>query len=56
MIEEKTCCCVSGVVEGRHGFSPLCEIINWEENVFVSIVGWGLHVMNLMPHLQKGPA
>jgi hypothetical protein len=56
VIKEKMCCSVSGVVEGRHGFNPFCEVIDCDNNVFVSIVGWGLQVMKSMPHLQKGPA
>ena len=56
MIKEKTRCSVSGVVEGGHGFNPFCEVIDYDNNVFVSIAGWGLQVMKSMPHLQKGPA
>ena len=40
VIKEKTYCGVSGVVKGRHGFSPLCELIDYDHDVFVSIVGW----------------
>jgi hypothetical protein len=40
MVKEKMSCGVSGVVEGRHGFIPLCELIDHDDNVFVSIVGW----------------
>ena len=35
-------CSVSGVVEGGHSFSPFCEVIYCDNNVFVSIVGWGI--------------
>jgi hypothetical protein len=42
VIKEKTCCSVSDVVEGRHGFSPFCEVIDNNDNVFVSITGWGI--------------
>jgi hypothetical protein len=39
VIKEKTCCGVSGVVEGRHGFNPFCEVIDCDNNIFVSIAG-----------------
>jgi hypothetical protein len=40
VIKEKMCCGVSGVVEGRHGFNPLCKVIDCDNDVFVSIAGW----------------
>jgi hypothetical protein len=42
VIKEKERYSVSGVVEGGHGFNPFFEVIDDENNVFVSIVGWGI--------------
>jgi hypothetical protein len=42
VIKEKMHCNVSGVVEGGHSFSPFCEVIDCDNNVFVSIVRWGV--------------
>jgi hypothetical protein len=56
VVKEKTHCGVSGVVEGGHSFCPFGEVIDCDNNVFVTIVGGGLQVMKSMPHLQKGPA
>jgi hypothetical protein len=42
VIKEKMRCSVSDVVEGGHSFSPFCEVIDYDNNVFVSIVGWGI--------------
>jgi hypothetical protein len=56
VVKEKTCCSVSGVVEGGHSFSPFGEVIDSHNNVFVTIAGGGLQVIKSMPHLQKGPA
>jgi hypothetical protein len=39
VVKEKMSCCVSDVVEGRHGFNPLGKVINCNDYVFVSIVG-----------------
>ena len=54
MIKEKTCCSVSGVVKGRHGFNPLCEVIDCENNVFVSITGWGITSHEVDAPFTKG--
>jgi hypothetical protein len=40
VVEEKTCCCVSGVVKCGHGFDPLGKVIYFHEKVLVSITGW----------------
>jgi hypothetical protein len=42
VIKEKTSCSVSGVVEGGNSFNPFCEVIDCNNNVFVSIAGWGI--------------
>jgi hypothetical protein len=39
MIEEKTRCSVSGVVESGHSFGPFSEVIKCDNNVFVTIAG-----------------
>jgi hypothetical protein len=56
MVKEKMRCSVSGVVESGHSFGPFGEVINGENNVFMTIVEGGLQVIKSMPHLQKGPA
>ena len=42
MIKEKTRCSVSGVVESGHSFGPFGEVINGDNNVFVTIDGGGI--------------
>jgi hypothetical protein len=42
VVKEKTRCGVSGIVEGGHIFYPFCEVIDCDNNVFVSIVGGGI--------------
>jgi hypothetical protein len=42
VIKEKMGYGVSSVVEGRHGFIPLGEVINCDNDIFVSITGWGI--------------
>jgi hypothetical protein len=39
VIKEKTHCSVSGVVESGHSFGPFGEVINRNNNVFVTIAG-----------------
>jgi hypothetical protein len=33
-------CCVSGIVEGRHGFIPFGKVIYFHDDVLVSIIRW----------------
>jgi hypothetical protein len=40
VVKEKMRCYVSDVFEGRHGFSPLGEVICCHNNVLVSISRW----------------
>jgi hypothetical protein len=42
VVKEKTRYSVSGVVESGHSFSPFGEVINDDNNVFVTIVGGGI--------------
>ena len=42
VIKEKMHCSVSNVVEGGHGFGPFSEVIDGDNNVFVTIVGGGI--------------
>jgi hypothetical protein len=42
VIKEKTRCSVSGVVESGHSFGPFGEVINDDNNVFVTIAGGGI--------------
>jgi hypothetical protein len=40
MVEEKTHYCVSGIVEGRHGFNPFSKVIDFHNDLLVSITRW----------------
>ena len=42
MVKEKMCCGVSGIVEGGHSFGPFGEVIDSDNNVFVTIAGGGI--------------
>jgi hypothetical protein len=42
MVKEKTRCCVSGVVESGHSFDPFGEVINDDNDVFVTIARGGI--------------
>jgi hypothetical protein len=42
VVEEKMRCSVSGIVEGGHGFRPFGEVIDSDNNVFVTIAGRGI--------------
>jgi hypothetical protein len=39
VVKEKTHCSVSGIVESGHSFGPFGEVVNGNNNVFVTIVG-----------------
>jgi hypothetical protein len=54
MIKEKACCSVSTVVEGRHDFNPFCEVIDCDNDVFVSIAGWGITSHEVDARFTKG--
>jgi hypothetical protein len=42
VVKEKMRCGVSGVVEGGHSFCPFGEVIDYDNNLFVIIVGGGI--------------
>jgi hypothetical protein len=42
VVKEKTRCSVSGVVESGHSFCPFGEVINGDNDVFVTIAGGGI--------------
>jgi hypothetical protein len=42
VVKEETCCRVSGVVESGHSFGPFGEVINGNNDVFVTIAGGGI--------------
>jgi hypothetical protein len=48
------CCGVSGVVEGGHGFVPLGEVIDCQNNVLVSIFGWRVASHEVNAPFAKG--
>jgi hypothetical protein len=54
MIKEKTRCSVSGVVESGHSFSPFGEVINGDNNVFVTIAGGGITSHKVDAPFTKG--
>jgi hypothetical protein len=54
VIKEKMRCSVSGVVEGGHGFIPFGEEIDYDNNVFVPIDGWGVTSHEVDAPFTKG--
>ena len=54
MVKEQMCCNVSSVFEGRHGFSPLSEVINYNDDVFVSIARWRVASHEVYAPFEKG--
>jgi hypothetical protein len=56
VVEEKMRCSVSSVVKGGHGFGPFGEVIDSDNNVFLTIAGGGITSHKVNTHLQKGPA
>jgi hypothetical protein len=42
VVKEKMCCSVNSVVEGGHSFCPFGEVINGDNDVFVTIDGGGI--------------
>ena len=56
VVEEKMRCSVSGVVEGGHSFGPFGEVINDDNNVFVTITGGGITSHKVDAPFTKRPA
>ena len=54
MVEEKTRCSVSGIVEGGHSFGPFGEVIDSDNNVFVTIAGGGITSHKVNAPFTKG--
>jgi hypothetical protein len=54
VVKEKMCRSVSGVVEGRHGFNPLGEVINCNDDVFFFIAGWRVASHEVYASFAKG--
>jgi hypothetical protein len=54
VIKEKTRCSFNGVVEGGHGFNPFCEVIDCDNDAFVSIAGWGVTSHEVDAPFTKG--
>jgi hypothetical protein len=44
VVKEETCCSVSGVVESGHSFEPFGEVINGDNDVFLTIAGGGITI------------
>jgi hypothetical protein len=54
VVEEKMRCSVSGIVEGGHGFYPFGEVIDSNNNVFVTIAGGGITGHKVNAPFAKG--
>jgi hypothetical protein len=54
VIKEKMHCSVSSVVEGGHIFNPFCEVMDCDNNVFVSIARWGITSHEVNAPFTKG--
>jgi hypothetical protein len=54
VVKEKTRCSVSGVVESGHSFGPFGEVINGDNNVFVTIAGGGITSHKVDAPFTKG--
>ena len=54
VVKEKTRCSVSGVVESGHSFGPFGEVINGDNNVFVTIAGGGITSHKVDAPFAKG--
>ena len=54
MGKEKMCCSFNGVVEGRHGFDPLGEVIDYNEDVLVPISRWRVERHEVYAPFSKG--
>ena len=54
MVKEKTRYSVSGVVEGGHIFGPFGEVIDNDNNVFVTIAGGGITSHKVNAPFAKG--
>jgi hypothetical protein len=54
VVEEKTCCGVSGIVEGRHGFNPFGKVIYCHDNVLVSITRWRIENHEVYAPFSQG--
>ena len=54
VVKENMCCSVNSVVEGGHGFSPLGEIIDCHDDVFVFIARWRVTIHEVYALFEKG--
>jgi hypothetical protein len=54
VIKEKARCSVSGIVESGHSFGPFGEVINGDNNVFVTIDGGGITSHKVDAPFAKG--
>jgi hypothetical protein len=53
-LKKKMRCGVSGIVEGGHSFGPFGEVIDSENNVFVTIAGGGITSHKVNAPFTKG--
>jgi hypothetical protein len=54
VVEEKMRCGVSGIVKGGHGFHPFGEVIDSDNNIFVTIAGGGITGHKVNAPFAKG--
>jgi hypothetical protein len=54
MVEEKMRFCVSGIIEGIHGFDPFGKVINCHDDVLVSITRWRVASHKVYAPFAKG--
>ena len=54
VVEEKMCCCVGGVVKCGHGFGPFDKVIEFHDNVLVSITRWRIASHEVDAPFAKG--
>ena len=54
VVKEETRCSVSGVVESGHSFGPFGEVIDSDNNVFVTIAGGGITSHKVNAPFTKG--
>jgi hypothetical protein len=47
-------CCVSNVIEGRHGFSPFGKVIHFHDDILVSIAIWRVEIHEVYAPFVEG--
>jgi hypothetical protein len=55
MVEENTHCYVSGIVESGNGFRPFGKVIDYQDNVLLSITRWRIVSYEVYAPFIEGP-